>query len=284
MTQTLFDITYNVAKELGIVVEGTVTNGTTTTTIDTLLLKDRYEDNYFNSGTYWHLYDLYSSGGPTNQGEWARITDFVKNTGTIVRSALSSAADIGDRYAIANPEYTLDTMIMNINSALREIQIPIIDISTVVTDEDKTEYTLPDGVLDQSITVWMQRSTTTDNNLWIEYFDWYVAETETGVYKKLIFRTLPPEPYAVKIEYWQPHPALYLSYDKLAETISIDRIAVDGALKCLLWKNAQKSQVDPQLALRIQELMARSSRLHSRFPVPRPGPKLATYGHTNNFD
>ena len=81
-----------------------------------------------------------------------------------------------------------------------------------------------------------------------------------------------------------PHPALYAMTGKLNEALNINRVVAEAALKCLLWKKGQKSEVDPILDLRIQELMGRVGALRSRYPNKKPEVKLATYGLTNNFD
>src|SRR5512135_3861498 len=117
---TLFDLTYRVARELGAVVEGTVTSGTTTTTLDNIGLKDRYQDKHFTAGTIWILPP--SSGTYlAPQGELARITGFTAVTGSINHNAFTVAASAGMRYAVANAEYTKDNIISNINKVLSEI-------------------------------------------------------------------------------------------------------------------------------------------------------------------
>jgi len=288
---TLFDLTYRVARELGVVIEGVVTApGTTTTTYSTTDLTDRFQDNYFNQGILWILYD-YSipvgattlTGLPAPQGEWARITDFKSSTGMLTHSALTASTSLLDRFAIMSSEYTKDNLVGNINAVLSMLVIPTVDIVTVVTASDKTEYTLPLGMLDQNIKVWIQRSKTTNQNLWQESHDWYIAETSVWTVKKLIFRTQPVEPWNVKIEYWLPHPPLNRVTDSLSGQLNIDRVACEAALRCIIWKKAQKSVVDPALDFRTSELIARVERLKSRYPNRQPEIKLATLGGTDNF-
>jgi hypothetical protein len=280
---TLFDLAYRVARELGYLFEGIATGGAVNNVTDTIFLLGSFEDDYFNAGSVFIIYD---AGGleAAPQGEWGRISDFVKATGVAtIASNLTVAVAAGDRYAICNREYTLDTLIQNINAVLSEMQIPYINTANVETESNITEYNLPADVLDQNIKVWIQRSTDMDNNLWMEYHDWYISETETGFPKQLIFHSLPPEPYEVKIEYYLSHPPLYTSTSKLAESLNINRVVAESALKCLSWKKAQKSQVDPVLDKRIIELSNRVMMLRSRFPNKRPEKKLATYGNIDNF-
>jgi hypothetical protein len=281
---TLFDIVYRTARELGVIHEGTATSGTSTTqTEDTEGLLDRFRDNYFNGGTIFYISDVSPFSLPTAVGTWARVTDFEESTGIVTHTAFGQVIGTGDRYAICNEEYALDALIMNINSILSEMEIPTVDITTVETDSDKTEYPLPTAMLDPNIKVWIQRSTTTDHNLWIEFHDWYIAPTATGTAKKLIFRTMPPDAWDIKLEYWLPHPALYSATDKLAESLDINRVVAEAALKCLLWKKSQKAQDDGVLDPRLAELMARVAIFRSRYPNKKPEIKLATYGNTDNF-
>jgi hypothetical protein len=281
---TLFDIVYRIARELAVAFEGTATGGSGTTLVDNIYLKDGFIDDYFNKGTLFLIYDA-GGAGVAPQGEWARITDFAESTGTITHEALTASIAAGDRYAVANDEYTRDIIIQNLNIFLMETPIPYVDITTITTAEDKTEYTLPAELLDENIKVWIQRTDTTDHNLWTEYSDWYIAETAVGTQKKLIFNSQPPEPWIAKLEYWLPHPALNARTDKLAEHINISRVVLESALKCLLWKRAQKTQAEPILDSRIAEMNGRVMEARSRFPTKKPPEvKLAHYGLTHNFE
>lgn len=277
----LFDLVYRVARELGVAFEGTATAGAAGQLTDSIYLRNRFGDNYFNAGTLMMLYDA-GGAGVSPQGEWARITDYAENPGTIYHENFLTPEGVGDRYAAINGEYTLDTLIQNINMALNSIEIPYVD-TTLTTDGDKTEYTLPTDILNQNIKVYLQRKSTTGDYCWIQVFDWYVAETATGTAKTLIFRTQPPEPWKIKIEYWKPHPSLNARTDKLAEAVSIDRVAVEAALRCLMWKRSQKPQDDPILDMRLGEMNNRVAAMRARYPVKRSEVKLATYGHTDNY-
>lgn len=278
----LFDLVYRVARELGVAFEGTATGGAAGQLTDNIFLKNRFGDDYFNAGTLLLLYDA-GGLGASPQGEWARITDYAQNPGVIFHENFLAPEGVGDRYAAIGAEFTLDTLIQNINMALNSIQIPYIDITTITTEEDKTEYTLPTDLLDQDINVYIQRASTTDNYLWLQVYDWYIAETAVGTAKELIFRTQPPAPYIVKLEYWKQHPSLNVRTDKLAEAVNIDRVSVESALRCLMWKKAQKSQADPILDMRLGEMSSRVAAMRAKYPIRKRGPKLATLGRIDNF-
>lgn len=281
MTQNLFDLTYAVARELGHLREGIATGGTTTTLVDTARLQNQYVDDYFNLGTVWILPNAAGGSPSAPVGEYARVSDFVKSSGTATIEAVSSAIDAGDRYAIATEKFPLDTIISFINAALAEISIENTDLTTVDTASAQTEYTLPTAMLDYDIQVWIQRITGDANdNRWRRFHDWYISEpvAGTGTAKVLIMRSQPPYAYDLKIVYFTPHNALYASTDELRESVDINRVVLDAAYRCLLWKQAQHGDTDADLARRINELVLRVERAKTRSPIRRNAPKLATLG------
>ena len=289
MAYALFDLTYMVARELGIVVEGVATSaGTTTTTYDITDLRDHYMDDYFNHGILWILYNAEDGGRPAGilsapQGEWARVTGFKKSTGCLTHTALTTGTALLDRYAVMIPEYTKDNLVSNINAVLGDIPVEFHDDTTITTASGTTEYTLPTKLLDQNFEIWINTNDTTNDNYWIKMHDWYVEEEATGTAKKLIFRTQPPEPYHIRIRYWRPHVALNTVNAYMRESVDVNRVVYGAALRCLLWKKAQKSQVDPMLDVRIQEMMGRVEALKARYPNKQPSVKLATLGIIDNF-
>jgi len=279
---TLFDLTYRLARELGVAFEGTVTTGGTTTIIDNIYLLGRFEDSSFVAGTIWILYNA-NNVGIAPQGEMARISAFVKATGLVTFTPALTAIEASDRYAIADDMYTKDVLTQAINQVLAEILIPYIDDATVETDTSITEYTLPIGVLDRDIEVWINRNDTTDDNYWFPMHDWYIQESATGTAKELIFQNQPPEPYHIRIKYWLPHPPLNATSDKLRESIDINRVVLSAAYRLLVWKKAQKAVDDPVLDQRIAELYARSEAMKWRNPARKDSIKLATLGSTDNI-
>lgn len=283
MAYTLFDLAYRLARELGIVFEGTATAGTTTTITDSIYLRDRFEDDYFNAGTVWLIYDA-GGLGASPQGEMSRVTDFAKTTGVVTMTAMSIPVADGDRYAIANAAFTKDQLIQAINQVLAEIPIPVIDDSTITTADNATEYTLPTEMLDQGIEVWINVHDTTDDNYWRRTHDWYIQESQTGTGKELIFRTQPPSPYHLRIKYWIPHTPLYAAHEKLRETVDINRVVLTAAYRLLLWKKAQKAQEDPYLDQRIAELGVRSQEARWKNPTRKDSIKLGTYGSSDDTE
>lgn len=282
MTYNLFHLTYRVARALGDVIEGTATAGAATNITDTVDLLNVYPDDWFNNGSAWILYDA-GGAGASPEGKFARVTDFVKATGVATIVTVTDAVAAGDRYGIATAKFPLSQLIAKINEALDETPIKVVDVTTLTTAGSTTEYTLPAAVLEQSINVWIQGQDVTGDNHWIEWNDWYIQETGIGTQKKLVFRTQPPYPYDLKLEYIIPHPALNIYTDKLDEQVNINRIVFDAAYRCLLWKKDQMGDTDPDLDRRIDNMEGRLERARWRHPATQTGEvKLATLGFIDN--
>jgi hypothetical protein len=139
---TLTELMLDVARLMGTVREGTATDGSETTLIDTLL--DEPAD-YFTKGTLWIL-----TGD--NEGLCTIVKTFAENTITI-DSGLVAVDDLdveipiaaGDEYAVATPEFPKHKLKQAALSALKHNPILLTDDNLVVTANTK-EYTLPDGV------------------------------------------------------------------------------------------------------------------------------------------
>ena len=269
MGYTLYDIVQRVAREIGVLIEGTATGGSSTTIIDTVYLANRYGDDHFNAGQGLVLYDA-AGAAAAPQGEWGRITDFVSSTGVVTITALTTAVAAGDRYGLIEPRFTLDDIIQAINRALGETPIENTDITSVTTDSETLEYSLPTTIIDQNIEVWIQRVTDDANaNYWIRYDDWYIQSTATGTAKLLVFRSQPDYDYALKLVYRTYHPPLYARTDKLNEAIDVNRIAMEAAYKCLEALLARRGVNDPVLEKRLGELGPRVFAAEARAPIEK---------------
>jgi len=280
---TLFDIVYRVARELNIVTEGTATAGATTNITDTVGLQNEFVDDYFNGGAAFVLYDA-AGAGAAPQGEWARISDFDKATGVAtITPALTVAVAANDRYGLTSKAYPRETIISKINEVLADIQITRIDDTTIDTDSDQTDYTLPTTILDGSLEVYFDTNDTADEHYWVRSYAWTIQEEETGTQKILIFNDQPPEPYDLRVVYKVPHPPLYASDDELRETININRVVAVAAYRCLLWKQAQHTTKDAELDRRVAEAYARAEAARWKHPTAKDEIKLNTLGIVDNF-
>lgn len=279
---TLFDLTYRVARELGMAFEGTATGGTTATIIDTVYLKDRFEDDHFNAGTAWILYDSAGSHIPPER-EMARITDFVKTTGvvSVPTGGFTVAVAAGDRYAVADDMYTKDIMTSVINQVLAEI--PVAQIEETTFDDSTKDFIFPIAVIDTGIQVWIRYTTDDDEADWKPFNDWQIHESATGTEKTLVFNHYPIE-VDVRIKYFMPHDALYATTDKLEESVDINRVVLSSALRLLTWKYAQRTVEDPALERRIAELSLRYENYKWKHPLKNERIKLAALGTFDGED
>lgn len=280
MSYTLFDLSYRTARRLQIITEGIATAGAVGSLTDTVGLQNVFVDDYFIRGGLWLLYDA-AGAGAAPQGEYARISDFVKTTGVVSLAAnLTQAIAAGDRYAISRPTYAFDLIISKINEALAAIPVPVTDITSVTTAIDQTEYSLPAAFLDEGgLEVWIQRYTGDANdNRWVKWHPWYIQDPGTGNQKLLVMHTQPPYAYALKLVYWIPHPPLYVNSDKLRESVDLNRVIVDAAYRCMLWKKSQFGDSDPDLANQIKEIEPWVEIYKWRSPARKDTVKLATLG------
>ncbi len=244
MSKTLFDCTYELARSLGVTNEGVATGGSTTTIADTV---ERTEDNdFWNGGSAWILYDA-AGAGAAPQGEMSYVSDFATSGGVVtLRSTLTAAVAVGDRYAIARERYPLSLLTQKVNEALTGVVVEKTDISTVVIAADQTEYSLPTDVIDLK-EVWISTNEDTNDNRWEQLFDWHVQKSATGTANKVIFARQYLSTDVIKLVYLAYHATLRAATDKLDDSIHINKVIYAAAVGCLLWRKAKVGESDPSL-------------------------------------
>ena len=235
VTYTLFDLTYMVAREMGITIEGIATSGATTTIIDT---NDRTEDNdYWNGGTAWILRDaLGASAAP--EGQYSVISDHTSAGTVTLRDALTAAVAVGDRYAVADDKVPLHIIIQKINQALTDLgAIPYTDTTSVTIADDKTEYTLPAAAnLDlRAVYIQMEDDDTNDNQ-WREILTWSVERQDPGNADLLILQEQYLSGYDLKLEYMANHADLFTYTDPLSEHVPAERVIYPAIVECLKYR------------------------------------------------
>jgi hypothetical protein len=272
---TLFDLTYRVARELGILSEGTATGGSTSSIVDT---NDRTEANdYWNLGSAWITYDG-AGAGAAPQGQYKEISDFVLATGTItLRSTLTAAVASTDRYAISDRRFPLHVLIQMVNQAITDLgRIPVTDKTSLTTASDKTEYTLPTAVLPDSLRqVFLQLDNSdSDNNQWVELYNWSVEVTATSTADILILPLEPESGYKLKIVYVAVHPELVSYNSVLSETVPIERVIYNAAYLVLKWWRDKYKQDYYNDSL--QRMMQKAEQARQQYPIraPRKASKL----------
>jgi hypothetical protein len=231
MTFTLATLTYRVARELGVAIEGTATGGSTSTLLDSVARTEA--DDYWNGGTAWLLYDA-GGAAAAPQGEYAVITDYAISGGTVT-TQWTTAPAAGDRYAVAKKRYKLASLIQAVNRALQDLgTIPVVDSTTITTADDQTEYTLPVAANTDLRQVWLQTNDDDANdNRWFLLSDWKLQHAVAGTGHTIIFPVQYSSGYAVKLVYMAPHPDLNIATDKLYETIHENVIIYSAASKAL---------------------------------------------------
>ena len=235
MTDTLFDATYRVARELGIVTEGLATGGSTTTIIDTNDLLQA--DNYWNGGSVWILYDSLGTG-VAPQGEFGIIkaSTTVDDTVTL-RTALTTAPASGDKYAIGKRRYPLYTLIQKVNQALIDMgPYEIWDKTTLDGVAAQSEYSIAIAANRDVRRVYMPRSSDANDTRYKELFGWKMQKTALGTADLLVFPYQIPVGRDIYYVYSGPHPTLVKSSDKIDESVWLERLVAEGVLNCLMWR------------------------------------------------
>jgi len=238
MTETLFDLTHDLAVELGIVEEGYATGGSTTTIIDS---DQRIEaDDHWNGGTAWILMDA-AGAGASPENEFSIIEDFVNSSNTVtLQDALTQAVASGDWYAVATTLYPLDQLIRHINRAISKLgPIPIVD-KNLTTVSGQTLYDLPDAALNMDIRdVLVATSKNADDPDYVRVPDWGIERTAIGTADKIYIPDRYGSGYTIRIDYVGYHGALRVASDELSETIHKDLVIYQAALNLLLWRKKQ---------------------------------------------
>ncbi len=253
MTDTLFDATLAVARRMGIIRRGKADSGGTTTA---LVDSNRPESaDQYDDGTLWHVDDK----------EFSEITDFDGSTFTLL-TALSSATQSGDKYAVASARYPLDWIIDSVNSVLEMIEIPAEDTS-ITTAEDTTEYTLPTDC-HQLRQVYI--STDRDYKEWLPIQNWEQVKTATGSADKVVLAKEYDDSETLRLVYTKYHPVLYEATENIDEQIPIPRI-VPGACAELLMKNLENTDTgDKTLQRRLALFISRAEKAETRHRVRLP--------------
>jgi len=273
MTKTLFDLTYEVASEMGILQEGVATGGSTNTVLDSVMLTQA--DDYWNKGTVWITYDAAGSGGAP-QGEYSIVSDS-SSTKITVTTGWSTAVATGDHYAVAKGGRTgwqLEQIIGAVNRAIRDVgYIPITNTTAIDTAAQKTEYTLPVAANTELREVWIQcvtNDTDTNDNQWYKARNWRVDPSATGTGDLLVFEEQPVYPRDVMLKYLAPHPKLNIYTDKLSESIREERVIYKAAWYALAAYRFRTQDTSEFLMMQIEELANRAREADLKFPVKAP--------------
>lgn len=268
MAKTLFDLTYELARLLGVVSEGVATGGSTTTIADTV---ERTEANdFWNGGSAWILYDA-GGAGAAPQGEYSFISDFATTGGVItLRSTLTAAAASGDRYAVAGLRYPLQLLVQKINEVLRTIPVTTEDITTITIADSQTEYSLPSDVWDLK-QVWMQTDPDDSNDTRpTPLHDWRIRKSATGTANVLQLGRQLASDTILNLVYLTDHQTLRAATDKLDDSIHINRVLYDAAVRCLLWYKSKVGDSDTSVNDLLNLYQNMAQEMNQRFGMTYP--------------
>lgn len=271
MTKNLFDLTYELATELGIIYESTVTSSSATIAVTDNVMRTEVDD-YWNQGTFWLTWDA-AGAGAAPQGEYRVVSDFDNGTSTITLDAvLSAQAASTDRYAIGHKIFPLGDLIMNVNRAIRDVgPIPTVDTTTIDTAAAQTEYTPPVAANTDLLEVCIQtKLSDADDNKWIKAYNWHLQRTAVGTADTLVFDQQPLYPRDVKLVYLAPHDKLAASTDKLSESIRWERVIYRAALHTLNHYRMKTRSDDKWLLDTISDYERRSAEAELKYPIKIP--------------
>jgi hypothetical protein len=268
VAKTLFDLTYELARLLGVVSEGVATGGSTTTIIDTV---ERTEaDDFWNGGTAWITYDA-GGAGAAPQGEYSFISDFTASSDTItLRSTLTAAVAASDRYAVAGLRYPLQLLIQKINEVLSTIPLRKDDVATIVIADEQTEYSLPSDVWEVK-ELWLQTNVDDTNDTQpVKLYDWEFQKSATGTANKILLKRQFTADDIVNVVYLTYHQTLRIATDKLDDTIHINRVLYDAAVRCLLWYKSKVGDSDTSVNDLLNLYQGMAQEMNNRFGVTYP--------------
>ena len=283
MTKNLFDLTYELASELGIVYESTVTSSSATIAVTDNVMRTEVDD-YWNQGTFWLTYDA-GAAGAAPEGEYRVVSDFDNSSNTITLAAvLSAQAAASDRYAIAHKVYPLGDLILAVNRAIRDVgPIPTVDTTTIDTATAQTEYDLPIGANTDLREVWLEMNIAdADDNQWYKVRNWYVQRTATGTADLLVFGEQPPYPRDVKLVYMLPHKKLVLNTDNLNESVHYERVVYKAAVNAMKHYQMKTHEESGWFEKALTDAQSRSAQADLMYPIrsPKRLGKMLSLGYT----
>jgi hypothetical protein len=234
---TLFDLTYAVARRLGIITEGVATGGSTTTIVDNPYRAEA--DNYWQYGSAWIVKDA-GGAGAAPEAEFTRISASVASTFTITTGTWTAAVAAGDRYALsrkfAGTTPWLDEIIQAVNNAISGMgDVPVSDITTITTAADQTEYSVNVAANQDIRQVFIQTDNADANdNQWIKLSNWDILYKGTGTADLLILGLQPSSGYIVRVDYMAGHSRLAVASDQLNEHVPRNLVIYPAVRDCFL--------------------------------------------------
>ena len=257
-------------EELGQLVSGVATGGSTSTLVDSGL-KGRDDD--WLRGTAFLTYDA-GGAGAAPEGQFSEVTSYARATGTLTTTWTVAPAS-GDYYSIATKRWGTDDLRQIVNRALVRLgDIPKIDTS-ITTSAGVTEYALPAGFKTKLRRVYLQRRTTSDGEEPEEMTDWYVEND------MLIFRRRP-ETKVLRLLAMGPHARLNLYGDALDPSVHINRIVAEAAYTALRWEMRSTEGEDRSQIQALNDAAEYRDAMRRAHPLGDPGTPFKPLLHPRN--
>jgi hypothetical protein len=269
--KSLFDLTYEVAAELGILYYSTVTGGTSTTTFTDTTFRTEADDTW-NGGSVWLTYDA-GGAAAAPQGEYSAVSDFVNSTSLVtVTTAFSTLCAASDEYAIADKKYPLSDLKMAVNRAVRDVgMVPTVNSTAIDTAAAQTEYTLPAAANHDLREVALEWNTSDTNDYqWYPIRNWYLQRSAAGTADLLVFQEQPPYPRDVRLTYMAPPAKLVASTDYLHEAINYKRVIYRATVHALNQRLAKTHDTSDYYQKMLQDAERRADQADLMYPVRAP--------------
>jgi hypothetical protein len=274
ISPTLHLATYRVARELGGVVEGVATGGSTTTIVDTRVLAQTAAD-FYNQGMAWILRDS-SEGAAAPEGQFGEITDD-DGAGTVTvgdipagsGNPFTAAPAAGDRYAVTTSKYPPHQLISAVNAGL-----------PIAANMDLRE-------------VYFQgRTGDTNDYRWERLEGWTIRRTAIGTADLLILPFQYVTGRLLRLDYMQEHPELDDASDQISESIHLNSLVTEAAFRMLEWRDNQPGN-DPSIERQLRRYIDRGAdglnkieraRARHKIYAPPRQSKLLTLGRKIKVD
>lgn len=275
MTDTLSDVIYALGNLLGGAAFGTATGGSTTTIVDS----SRAEANdHWNRGTALIVTDA-GGAGAAPEGQFSVISDWVLSSTTATIGTLSSAVGAGDTYMLIPPRWPLEMLKNKINLVLRSILIPQIDITSLDTADNQTEYSLPTTCPGHNLRrVFIETNDDSNDRQWHELRDWEVIVQATGTQDVLLIPQFSSG-WDIRLDYVAPHPTVTAYNSNISEAVHINRIIYHAALLCVveeIGQNAPYKNVNS--VANFYSDLAQQAEVNHPVIVPPINGRIKTYG------
>jgi hypothetical protein len=241
----LTQILQTLYRRLGATVTLATTGGSTTTILDTKLTAQLAEgnvDDFVNGGTIIIIEDA-GGANAAPEGEFSRITDYVASSNTFTFSpAMTSAPAVGDRFMFIDDTFPLYDMLEVVNDALRYLgEVPTVNTS-ITTEANKTEYTLPIALKgEQLLNVEVQGSLNdSDDNQYVPVRGWDIIPSAGGTAGTLVLPQIAAG-YTVRLTYLGFHPRVDVFDDYINEYFPRELVNACVFAHAIQWRNDQNS-------------------------------------------